>query len=94
MDEVTLEFLSEDRLRRTSWRFYLLRTSLVVDHYLEEERETTRHKFRDVREWSRLSGRQSTMNRTDVPFTDEIARQAKEAFINKIRDEISVGFQD
>jgi hypothetical protein len=33
------------------------------------------------------------MKKEEIPFTDEIAAQAKEAFIQRIRDEVSVEFQ-
>jgi hypothetical protein len=93
MDSVTLEFLSEDRLSRTSWRFFLLHRTLIVDSYLEETRETTRKKFQKVRHWSRLFESRADIKKDEIPFTDEIAAQAKEAFIERIRNEVRVEFQ-
>lgn len=93
MDSVTLEFLSEDRLSRTCWRFFLLHRTLIVDSYLEETRETTRKKFQKVRHWSRLFSNRAGMKMEEIPFTDKIAAQAKEAFIERIRNEVQVGFQ-
>lgn len=93
MNSVTLEFLSTDRLSRTSWRFYLLHTTLVVDLYIEERRDTPRKKFQEVRKWSRLMDRSNSLKKDEVPFSDEIAVQAKEAYLELIRNEVSVGFQ-
>lgn len=93
MNSVTLEFLSTDRLNRTSWRFYLLHTTLVVDLYIEERRDTSRKKFQEVRKWSRLMDRSNSLKKDEVPFSDEIAVQAKEAYLELIRNEVSAGFQ-
>ena len=36
---------------------------------------------------------QAGMKMEEIPFTDKIAAQAKEAFIERIRNEVQVGFQ-
>jgi hypothetical protein len=54
-------------LKRRVLGFYLLDATLVLDYDADEERETTRHKFKRVRWWSRLDGRNNTMERRDVP---------------------------
>jgi hypothetical protein len=95
MDNVRFEILSDDLMSRTTWVFFLLGKTLVVDLYLDETRDSLRKKFKEVpgRKWTRLYRRESTMKQEEVPLTDEIAAQAKEAFIEKIRHDISVGFQ-
>jgi hypothetical protein len=94
MHSVKLEFLSEDKLCRTTWEFFLLGKTLYVDVYTEEKRATLRHKFKEVASWSRLPAILScTLTQGKVPFTDEIAMQAKEALIEKVRSEVRVGFQ-
>ena len=63
----------ENDLKRRVLRFCLLDASLVFDYDADEERETTRHEFRVVRWWSRLSGRYATMAKRDPP-QDAIAQ--------------------
>ena len=54
-------------LKRRVLGFYLLDATLVLDYDADEERETTRHKFKRFKWWSRLDGRNNTMERRDVP---------------------------
>jgi hypothetical protein len=60
--------LQESPLKRRVLRFALLDTSLMLDYDADEERATTRHKFKVVRAWSRLDGRNNKMDKRDVPI--------------------------
>ena len=59
--------INESNLKRRVLRFYLLKTSLVLDEDFDEERSTIRHKFRKTKRWSRLDHRNNTMERRPIP---------------------------
>ena len=59
--------ISSSQLKRRVLGFYLLDAALVLDYDADEERETARHKFKRVKWWSRLDGRNNTMERREVP---------------------------
>ena len=59
--------IMDSPLTRRVIRFYLLGPTLVLDYDADEERATTRHKFRPVRWWSRLDSRNNTMARREPP---------------------------
>lgn len=74
--EVTID---GSKLSRRVLRFQQLDRGLVLDEDCDEERDTTRHKWRIVRWWSRLNRRDSTMERREVPQAaiDEALAQAR-----------------
>ena len=54
-------------LKRRILKFDLIDANMVLESDCDQERETTRHKFRTVRFWSRLNRRDSTMQRRSIP---------------------------
>lgn len=58
--------IADSPLKRRVLGFYLLDETLVLDYDADEERETTRHKFKRIKWWSRLDGHDNTMERRDV----------------------------
>ena len=80
--------INHDKLSRRVLKFYLLRTSLVLDEDIEETRSTARHKFRPAKRWSRLDRRGCTMEKRDVP------EEAIEAALANIRSQITYETED
>lgn len=72
-------------LKRRVLFFYLIDSILVLDYDADEERATTRHKFRPVRWWSRLDGRSNTMDRRGVP------QAAIDEALDNVRSQIKYG---
>lgn len=76
-------------LGRASWHFvYFERMGLVLDAYLQEERDSLRKQFRTTRLYNRLSiGRGTYAHRIekiaeeDAPLPDWVVEQAKEQFM-------------
>lgn len=69
-------------LSRRVVRFMLIDDHVVIDSDVDEERASTRHKFRPVRQWVRRSHRESTMERRNVP------QQVIDAAMADIRSQI------
>ncbi len=72
-------------LSRRVLEFRLFDASMVLDYDADEERQTTRHKFKVVRLWERIDQRFNTMQRRDVP--EHAIQQALEQFRQQIRYE-------
>ena len=55
------------------WTFYVSDNILYLDGYVLAEKESTRHrKYKDMKRYERLSGRNSTIAECEVPFDSEI----------------------
>lgn len=93
MDRIALEKLSDDGLAGVRWGFYLLGDQLLVDTYEEVARETKRQRMRVQRSWSRLNQRDSSIKQANVPFTPEIAQEAKALYLRELTARLTVGFQ-
>lgn len=71
--------------KREVYRFVLLDTRLVFDGYTQEERATTKHKWRVTKYWSRL--RFSSDGAACVPkpaLTDVVKVMAKQNFVKNL----------
>ena len=75
--------ITESPLKRRFLTFCLIDATLVLDYDADEERETTRHKFRPVGRWSRLHGRHNTIVRRHVPL--EVVNEALENVRSQIK---------
>jgi hypothetical protein len=94
MVTITFEDESDDGLSRIRWRFYFSdRMMLIVDGYEEAARKTKRHGFKVVRFWLRLNSRNNSMEKSAVPFTQEVAERAKQELFKKINLNLAVDFQ-
>lgn len=93
LDHVTFENIAPDGLTGERWSFYLLYNKLVVNSYSIIERETKRHKWKTLKQWSRHHDRNSMLRQNDVPLTDAIKVQAKAEFLRQFEETVTVGFQ-
>lgn len=59
--------VDESPLKRRVMRFEMIDDYVVLDSDVDEERASTRHKFRPVRQWVRHNSRHSTIERRSVP---------------------------
>lgn len=89
---VKFSVLALDKLSGVTWSFYLINDRLVLDAYSTWTKETTRHKAVNSASWTRFNGRQNTMARDQVPFTQDVAALAKKTFLENIEKNLIVGF--
>ena len=83
--EVTLT--SNDKLQRHIWRYRYNdnHNTLTCQFYAHQNRETRRHKFRNVDHWDRFN-RRSDSNTLSVPRVEEgVEKHAKIAFMNTVK---------
>lgn len=84
-----IERLSEDRLKRRFWQFSFYtpnfgrgnNVTARLDFYAEQERATTRHKFKTVQRnrWERSNqrGYWSGLEAKDVPMPDDVLEEVR-----------------
>jgi len=65
--ERTEVIIQHSPLKRRVLRFVLLGTEVVLDFEADEERKTTRHRFRATRTWSRMMWRRTEQGPESVP---------------------------
>ena len=75
-----------DDLHRHEYRFWFddSRLRLILDAYIEVERETKRHGWQDMRAWRLRWNRGTNINREDIVIPDEIRQLALEEFVKRI----------
>ena len=82
----TIEKISEDGLTVETWRFCVIDTRIILDDYRKVVRQSRRHKNGTVTgHYNRLSARESTLTETNVPWSDEIAKEALNLFVQTLR---------
>lgn len=92
LSHVQFEDPANDGLSGATWRFYLLREQLVLDEYVKWTRVTKRHGKKMGQYWSRLHARDCSMAKKDVPYTDFVGAKAKAAWLDQLRETVTVGF--
>lgn len=79
---------SDDRLVFEKWTFYVRdennKLLFELDGYVLCGRETKRHKLKISKRYYRLSHRDSTVKKEDVPITSELVNEVKDIIISKI----------
>lgn len=94
LDHVSFSHLSDDGLSQVEWSFWRYGSKLLVDRYEVQERPSTRHKFKTVRKWVRLgNARENSIRKEDVPLTDDIRKEAVEAYAAQMAANLTVVFQ-
>lgn len=80
--------IEESPTKRRVLRFYLLRSKLVLDVDVVQERKTKRHKWRNIAKWSRLDRRDNDFDKREVP------PEAIEQALADIRGQITYSDKD
>jgi hypothetical protein len=88
--KITIEKVSVDRLYRRAWDFCLVDEKLVLDGYFEQSRPTARHKFQNHNVYSRLSGRNNTLNLDAVPWDAGLEKEAMQKLMETLASSIRV----
>lgn len=75
----------KDELTKEWWDFTLIRETLFLNGYQLLKRESTRkRKYIAVKKYDRLQGRNSNIEESEVPFTNEIKKEALERYFETI----------
>jgi len=75
----------KDELTKEIWYFTLIRETLFLDGYQLLKKDSTRmRKYSTVKVYNRLMKRESTMEESEVPFTDEIKKEALQKYFETI----------
>jgi hypothetical protein len=75
----------KDELTKEAWDFILILETLFLNGYQLLKRESTRkRKYKDVKKYDRLQRRNSNIEESEVPFTNEIKKEALERYFEKI----------
>jgi len=81
--QVTLT-IPKDDLTQEVFSFWVSDTKLFLDTYSLQKRGTKYKKFVAEKYYSRLSGRDSNLTENEVPFTEEIKKQAIDRFVSQL----------
>jgi hypothetical protein len=76
-----------DELTIEKWEFYQTDNNIYLDGYVVLMRESTlkRNYTKVLKRYDRLMERDSTIKESEVPFTDEIRKEAIKQFTDTIR---------
>ena len=75
----------KDELTKETWDFTLIRDTLFLNGYQLLKRENTRRrKYSAIKKYDRLQSRNSTIEESQVPFTDEIKKEALDRYFETI----------
>lgn len=75
----------KDELTKEVWDFTLIRETLFLNGYQLQKRESTRkRKYNAIKKYDRLQGRNSNIEESEVPFTDEIKKEALHKYFETI----------
>lgn len=89
MNITLTDHITENKIEQWSFWFYDDRETLVLDSYKVMQRESRRHKFKIVKQYSRLDERgvppSIRLNVEDVPFDQDIGRQAIAELASRIK---------
>lgn len=76
---------TKDELTKEVWDFTLIRETLFLNGYQLLKRESTRkRKYITVKKYDRLYSRNSNIEESQVPFTNEIKKKALERYFETI----------
>lgn len=94
MNITLTKHITENKFEQWSFWFYDSRETLVLDSYKVMQRESHRHKFKPVKQYSRLDNRDINplirLKLEDVPFDQDIGQQA----IAELASRIKVGVME
>ena len=75
----------KDELTKEAWDFTLIRETLFLNGYQLLKRESTKkRKYIAVKKYDRLQSRNSNVEESEVPFTNEIKKKALERYFETI----------
>ena len=75
----------KDELTKETWDFTLIRETLFLNGYQLLKRENTRkRKYSAIKKYDRLQRRNSTIEESEVPFTDEIKKEALQMYFETV----------
>jgi Fe-S cluster biosynthesis and repair protein YggX len=75
----------KDELTKEAWDFTLIRETLFLNGYQLLKRESTKkRKYIAVKKYDRLQSRNSNIEESEVPFTNEIKKEALERYFETI----------
>jgi len=58
------------------------KVEIKLDGYFDESRKTTRHKYQIERKWTRLTRRDNTIERPEIP--EDVIKEARQKVIQSI----------
>jgi hypothetical protein len=75
-----------DELTIEKWRFRFIDRNIYLESYYILQKESKRHKnYRTLKKYERLSKRDSNVEESEVPLTDELKQEALNQFVSKIK---------
>jgi hypothetical protein len=75
-----------DELTIEKWRFSFIDRNIYLESYYILQKESKRHKnYRTLKKYERLSKRDSNVEESEVPLTDELKQEALNQFVSKIK---------
>lgn len=88
-DHISFSDESEDRLRKVTWKFWLMNAVLYLDHYEVEIRESRRHGYKTVASYDRLSPRGPTrIPESEVPYNAEVGARAVKQYLEDLQAQL------
>lgn len=73
-------------LKREVYTFWFANEfHIYFDRYRLEAKETTRHKFKTIKNWERIDGRNNNIQLSEIKFDDEIKQRAKDQLMKQVQ---------
>lgn len=85
--QIVRAFNAENTLQGI-WTFWFddQKPQLILDKYVRETRLSKRHNWKPLDTYSRLYRRNCTISLDAVPFSDDVAREARQQFLELFYD--------
>ena len=75
-----------DKLNKEVWDFIVIDNNIYLNVYDLMKRESTRHrKYTSLKKYDRLTQRDSNLKENEVPFTDEIRKEALNEYFKSVK---------
>lgn len=93
-----VERTREDGLLKEVWDFANWDNQVFLDVYLEQTREATTQKFKEVRVWARQRHRLQqymapSIQETEVPLPEDVVDEARKTYLRLVQETLKIGFQ-
>ena len=75
-----------DELTHERWRFSFINRNIYLESYYVLQKESKMHRnYQILKKYERLSKRDSNIEESEVPFTDELKAEALNQFVSTIK---------
>jgi hypothetical protein len=75
-----------DELTIEEWIFSFINGNIILNSYqLKQRQDKAQRKYRTIKNFNRFFGRDSNIEELNVPFPDDVKKEALEQFVSDIK---------